>query len=142
VDYTELSKEFLQAIYRFHKIRPQKQLNEAVHGEAFALQFIAQYDGTVLPGELENAMGVSSARIATVLNGLENKGWITRRIDPTDRRRTLLNLTPAGQAQVAQHTQQLLDIACKILAYLGEEDARHYVRIMSRLAEKHDFDWC
>ena len=136
MDYTILAKEFLQTVYRFYKIRSQQQLNNAMQGEAFALQFIAQHDDVAVPSDIENAMSVSSARIATILNGLENKELITRRIDSNDRRRTILKLTRAGEEQAAKSTEQLLDLGKKLLEYLGEEDARQYVRIMGRLADK------
>ena len=136
MDYTDLSKEFLQTVYRFYKIYPQRQLNNAMHGEAFALQFIAKHDNAAIPSDIENAMSVSSARIATILNGLEDKGLITRRIDSSDRRRTILKLTPTGEEQAAKSTEQLLELGKKILGYLGEDDAKHYVRIMGRIADK------
>ena len=138
MDFTGLSEEFLQAVYRFYRIRSQKQLNNAMQGETFALQFIAHYDGTVVPSDIETAMSVSSARIATVLNGLEDKKLITRQIDSSDRRRTILKLTPVGENQVARSTEQLLKLSKNILEYLGEDDAKHYVRIMNRLADRCD----
>ena len=138
MDYTDLANGYLQMMYRFHRIRPQKHLNHAVQGEAFALQFIAQYDDAVAPSDIEKAMNVSSARIANVLSRLENKGLITRRIDPADRRRTILKLTSAGEEQVAESTQQLICMIKEIMEYLGEADARSYVRIMGRLADRCD----
>ena len=137
MDYAKLSGEFLQTVHRFQRIRAQQQISESMHGEAFALFYVAQHDGTTIPSDICNVMGVSSARIATVLNGLENKGFITRQIDPRDRRRTILKLTPAGEEQAAQNTQQLQDSVTQMLEYLGEHDAKEYVRIIGRLADKH-----
>ena len=136
MDYTDLSKEFLQTIYSFCRAGQQRQFTNAVHGEAFALQFIAQHDDVAIPSDIENAMSISSARIAIILNGLEDKGLITRRIDPSDRRRTILKLTPEGEKQVAASTEHLLGLSREMLEFLGEVDARHFVRIMSRLVEK------
>ena len=138
MDYTDLSEEFLKTVYRLYRVGTQKQLSSAVQGEAFALHFIAHHDGAVVPSDIESAMSVSSARIATVINGLENKEFVTRQIDPTDRRRTIIRLTPAGEEQAARSVEQLLDLAKKILEYLGEDDATNYVRIMGRLADKFD----
>ena len=135
MDYNELSREFLQTIYRYYTLQTHKRLNNAVHGEAFALQYIAQNDDAVVPSDIESAMNVSSARIANVLNGLENKNWITRRIDPQDRRRTKLKLTPLGEEQAVESSRQLLVLIAEILEYLGERDAKDYVRIMGRLTE-------
>ena len=136
MDYSDLSLELLQIIYRYYKIQTHKQLNNAMHGEAFALQFIAQNDDAVIPSDIENAMNVSSARIATLLNGLENKGLITRRIDSVDRRRTIIKLTPDGEKRAIESSRQLLMLVSEILGYLGETDAKDFVRIMGRLAER------
>jgi len=140
MDVSALSEELLETLYRFYKIKPQKQITNAMHGEAFALHFIAAHADIAAPSDIESAMSISSARIATILNGLENKGLITRRIAPSDRRRTLLALTAAGEAQAAADTQQLLGLMTDIFDYLGEDDARAYVRIMGRLADRYSGD--
>ena len=136
MDYSDISKELLQTIYDFYKIKTQRQFNNAIQGEAFALQFIAQHDDAVIPSDIENAMSVSSARVATVLGGLENKGLITRRIDPDDRRRIILKLTPTGEKQAASSAEQLLDLIKTRLEYLGEKDAKAFVRIIGKLFDK------
>ena len=134
MDYTNLSKEFLQTVYSFYQVRSQQQLNNAMHGEAFVLQFIASKENTTIPSDIKNAMSISSARIATVLNSLEDKGLIIRKIDSQDRRRTILKLTKAGEAKVEESAQELLDVAKRMLAYLGEADAKNCIRILGRLA--------
>ena len=136
MDYTNLAEKLLQTVFRFYKTGSQKQLSRAAQGETFALQFIAQHNDTTVPSDIENEMSVSSARIAAVLNSLENKGLITRRIDSADRRRTILRLTEAGEERAAEETDKLLDAASGMLEYLGEKDASEYVRIMGRLADR------
>ena len=138
MDYTDLSIELLQTAYKFYRIKSQKHLSNAMQGEAFALQFISEHNEVVVPSDIENAMCISSARIATILNGLENKQFITRQIDSADRRRTILKLTPTGREQVAKSTEQLLDLCKKTLAYLGEHDAKECIRILGRIADRCD----
>jgi len=133
-----LPKEFLKSLYRFYKIRSNKAVNMAMHGEAFALQIIAQHNDFVVPSDIENAMSVSSARIATILSGLENKGLITRRIDTNDRRRTILRLTQKGEIHATKSEEQLLVWATELFEYLGDEDAKHCIRIISKIADKCD----
>ena len=136
MNYEELTEEYLKTIYRFYRMSQNRKLNNAMQGEAFALQFIAQHDDAAVPSDIEHAMCVSSARIAMVLNGLENKELITRRIDPKDRRRTILKLTPTGEVQAKKSAEQLLALGKEIFEYLGETDATHYVRIMGRLVDR------
>ena len=141
MDYKKLSQEFLQMLYKYYQARSQQQLNNAVHGEAFALQYIALHDDVAVPSDIENAMSVSSARIATILGRLEKRGWITRRIDPQDRRRVILKLTESGEERAKKSEQELLALVQRILEHLGEEDAKNYVRIMSKLAGLCNNDW-
>ena len=138
MDYKELASEFMQNMQKMHKLRqasPQKQIDESMQGEHFVLQFISSHKGYVLPSEISNEMGISSARIAATLNGLERKGLITRQIDISDRRRILVDLTPEGKTLVEQHHKEAMEMITKMLSKLGEHDALEYVRIIGRLAE-------
>ena len=135
MDYPALATQLLDSMQALRKTRPQKHLNEAVHGEAFVLRFIMLQDGDVLPGEIGSEMGVSSARIATALNSLESKGLITRQIDLNDRRKILVRITPEGRAVAENQEQAVVEGTAKMLALLGEQDAKEHVRIMGRLSE-------
>ena len=88
-----------------------------------------------MPREISHEMGISSARIAGTLNGLERKGLITRQIDTSDRRRILVDLTPKGKTLVEERRQEALERVTKMFSKLGEHDAREYVRITAKLAE-------
>lgn len=135
MDYKALATEFMQKMYILNKARPQRQLNESMQGEHFVLQYLAHHEASVLPGDISNFMGISTARIAVALNSLERKGMITRRIDTSDRRRILVDLTPKGRNIAEEHQQEILENITKIITMLGEQDAREYVRITGRLAE-------
>lgn len=80
-------------------------------------------------------MDISSARIAAALNSLDKKGLITRQIDTNDRRRILIELTPAGTDAAEQQSRTILEDTTKMFNLLGEQDAKEYVRITSRLAK-------
>jgi len=135
MDYEKLAEELLRNMNTLRKCMPQKQISESLRGETFALQYIAEREGYVIPSEISNEMGISSARIAAALNSLENKGFVTRQIDPSDRRRILVQLTPAGREQARKHRQLMLSAMANMLAYLGEGDAEEYIRITGKLAE-------
>ncbi|MDR0219920.1 MAG: MarR family transcriptional regulator [Lachnospiraceae bacterium] len=142
MDYTQLALEFMEKMQLLHKAKPKKNLDDALHGEAFVLHFLANAEEEVLPGEIGQAMNVSSARIAQTLNNIEKKGFITRQIDPRDRRKIKVRLTQEGKAEAEKHHQKLVAWTTAILASLGEQDAKEYIRIMGRLAEiyaEHDY---
>ena len=135
MDYTALAIEMLDNMHLLHKAKPQKNINDALQGEAIALHYIASHGDEVIPGDIGNEMNVSTARIAQTLNSIEKKGWITREIDPDDRRRIRVRLTPEGKAFEEKHSRMIIDMTAEMLAGLGESDAVEYVRILGRLAE-------
>lgn len=135
MDYSRLAVEFLEQMYSFRKIKPLKSIDESLQGEIFAINYIAIHGDDVLPGEISNDMDVSSARVAQTLNNLEKKGLITRRIDPNDRRKILVTLTPEGKTFSEMHRKHILETVVKMLEMLGEDDAREFVRIMARLVK-------
>lgn len=135
MDYKELALELMKEMYLLKQARPHKQINDSMQGEHFVLQYLAHSSGSVLPSEISIKMGISSARIAATLNSLERKGLITRRIDVSDRRRILVDLTAEGQALAERHHQTGIKMLTEILTMLGEHDAVEYVRITGRLAE-------
>lgn len=141
MDYTSLAHEFMGIMYQLRKRGAQKQLSESMHGEIFILNYISRHEGNVIPSEISNEVGISTARVAATLNSLESKGWITRKIDVSDRRRILVEMTPAGKEQVEKHFQMIMTVTENMLRYLGEQDAKEYVRIMERLAERSPEDF-
>jgi DNA-binding MarR family transcriptional regulator len=141
MDYTELAKEFMGIMLHMKMRKTQKQFSESMHGEIFVLNYIHRHEGNVIPSEISNEVGISTARVAATLNSLENKGWITRKIDVIDRRRILVDMTQEGKEQVEKHFQMIMNTTAKMLEYLGEDDAKEYIRIMRKLAERNPEDF-
>ncbi|HHX12372.1 MAG TPA: MarR family transcriptional regulator, partial [Clostridiales bacterium] len=86
MDYTQLAYEFMETMNQIKIRNMHKQFNESMHGEIFTLYFISQHEGNVIPSDISNEIGISTARVAATLNSLEKKGMVTREIDPSDRR--------------------------------------------------------
>lgn len=112
---------------------PQKQIGKHAQGECFVLRCLARSPKPLLPSDLSAMTQSSTARIAVVLNTLEKKGYITRAIDPADRRRVLVSLTSVGAEYVRSIRQQLRRRMQRLLAELGEADAEEYLRITERI---------
>ena len=135
MDYAELAAQFLNKMQSLRRARPHRHIDEALHGGGFVLYYISLHRDGVLPGDISQEMAVSSARIAAALNKLEGKGLITRRIDKSDRRKILVEITPEGLNLSEKHQRIITNEAAKMLSQLGEHDAKEYVRITGKLAE-------
>jgi DNA-binding MarR family transcriptional regulator len=73
-----------------------------------ALSYVRDHDGGPQQG-LAEALCMDANNVVLLLNELEELGWVNRQRDPQDRRRHLVNLTPAGRrelgaAECAQET--------------------------------------
>ena len=112
---------------------PQKQIGKHAQGECFVLRCLARSPKPLLPSDLIAMTQSSTARIAVVLNTLEKKGYITRAIDPADRRRVLVSLTSVGAEYVRSIRQQMRQRMRRLLVELGEADAEEYLRITERI---------
>ncbi len=138
MDYQKLAKDYMEVLYQFRRHHTQRMIQNAMHGEGFLLYYMEKNGRKLTPGEISAGMGISSARVAVALNNLENKGLIVRSADRKDRRRTLVSLTPEGIRQVQEQVNQVMQTAVEMLAYLGEEDALHLIRIIKRMTEKFE----
>lgn len=135
MNFTELAEQFLQNSYQLRNRGHQKIIDAKMQGEAFALLYLFHQGDTVVPSEISSEMNISSARVAAILNNLENKGQITRQIDKTDRRKILVTLTEAGANLAQKHSETVTAITARMLELLGENDAKELVRIMGKLAQ-------
>lgn len=135
MDYDALAHELLEQMHVFHKMQMRSGLDDGMHGKKFVLCFIADKESNVQPSEIVRKMHVSPARVAQTLNGMEEKGWIIREVDKTDRRKVLISATPEGIDLAKAHMQSKVEATSRMLRGLGEADAKEYVRIMGRLTK-------
>ena len=135
MSYKNLAEQFFQTNYRMKKVNHQQIIDESLRGEIFTLLFLRDRKNNVLPGEISEIMQISSARVASILNNLENKGFIERQIDKADRRRILVSLTSLGEESANAHYQEVINQICKMFEILGEKDAKEFIRIMNKILD-------
>ena len=82
---------------------------------------------------LSRGLVVSTARIAALLNRMEDKGLISRLPDPLNNRQVIVTLSPQGLEAIQTFRSQVIRSAAQMLADLGPEDAREFIRIQKKL---------
>jgi len=133
MDYTTLAKQFLK-LKMSEPNHPHKgAVNDEIRGEHIVLSYLIEVQNGASPGELAAFGSVSTARIASILNNLEKKGFITRKADPKDRRKSIVNITEEGQKRGLEKKTLAINNISTMLEYLGEEDALSLIRIMQRM---------
>lgn len=75
---------------------------ESLSFSAFRLLFAIRAVGAGYPNELARLSSISSASMSSLLNTLEKYGLVAREADASDKRKTLVRLTPLGEGRVTE----------------------------------------
>jgi DNA-binding MarR family transcriptional regulator len=88
-------------------------------------------------GSIADALGYDKGQLVGLLDELEDSGLIERRRDPADRRRHVVEMTPAGRKQLAQLRSLTAQLEDEFMAGLDEGERRELHGLLLRLAEQH-----
>lgn len=135
MDFEATADEILQVMESLSRNSPLKQIGELPKGEIFLLGHLHTYNGSARSNELSEALGTSTARIAAAVKSMERKGWVYRKVDDQDHRKTIVHLTPEGEAHILEYRKHVRNALKDLLEELGEQDTREYLRISSRMNE-------
>lgn len=131
------SKEF--ADFLFNQLKPTNArsltdaLNNFSRGEVGVLSYLVFDKSDASAGELSEKLNVSTARIASILNSLENKGYIIRKVDSLDKRKTLVTATDKGKDLAISTKKEIINMLLKIIDEVGYDDIKEYIRILKKI---------
>jgi DNA-binding MarR family transcriptional regulator len=91
------------------------------HAALNALAVIEGNGGPLPAGEVGKRMHITSGTITTVLDTLERKGYVRRLTDPSDRRRVLVDVTPAAAAVLDAALPQVQQAATIVMGTLDDD---------------------
>ena len=135
----ELKGQFIDLVARFKRIDicPSSSVTHLQASEmAVMIRASTRYtspDGCAGVSEIHQTMYISKAAVSQTLNALERKGYITRAIDPSDRRKIMVTITAEGEAEL-EKTKQLYDnMLNTVLDQFGLEDTKTFIRLAERL---------
>lgn len=133
MEYWDLAEQLLKKVMQISAQPIQRNTGKFVCGEMFALGRL-DHGGPATPGELARTSGTTTAHVAKMLRSLEAKGDIRRDADPEDGRRVLVSITEAGRKRLRDRAEEVHRQTAQLLEALGEDDAREFVRLLSRVA--------
>ncbi len=83
--------------------------------------------------ELQRRLDVDGAAVTRQVKQLEAEGLITRRVDPTDNRFTLVTLTAEGKTRLREAADRVKAFITDSLEGVSEEDLVCMQRVMGRI---------
>lgn len=132
-DYKKMAESLIDLRIKLVRSAYSQIISNLRGSDIFILNYLETHKDPVHPKELSSAMSVSTARITSILNKLEENGEIRRCIDPHDKRQLIVALTDKGQERTRKNREELLPNTISFLEYLGPEDAAAYLRIEEAL---------
>lgn len=113
-----------------------KMFNDSNAGIGFALKLLYATDGNRLSaGAISEAMGVSTARVAVLLKKMESKGFITKEIDRTDARVTLVCLSQEGKLTAEQMRETMRSHIANVIDKVGMEKLITFIELSVEVKE-------
>ena len=84
-------------------------------------------------GRLRDALMVHGSSVTYLVDRLEEGGQVVREIDPADRRRSLVRITPAGEEAVQRGCEALVGAGFGPLATLGADELHDLDDMLGRV---------
>lgn len=83
--------------------------------------------------EIAKRMGLSASRLTRIIDGLVNKGYVIREIEPNDRRNMRVYLSPKGNDFVDQLNTAYINIHQQILQNIETEQHKQLINAMTNM---------
>lgn len=128
---------FISLLTQVHKAI-NRRTGEEILGMRFkpymTLGYIRDHPGTTQQ-ELESALFMDANSVVLILNELEAAQFSIRRRDPQDRRRHIVEITPAGRRALERADKAREGLEDEVLRGLSAEERRTLRRLLERLVE-------
>ena len=135
MDKQEKAKQFLRRFFAAHPRPLFKSVDGNVRGMHPILRYVDRATTEVLAGDIAKFMGVSTPRVAAVLNCMEQKGFVVRHPSEGDRRKVVVSITEAGKAELKKVDDELLALAEYLFDTVGDDDLQEFLRVSERISQ-------
>jgi DNA-binding MarR family transcriptional regulator len=89
----------------------------------------------MLTGEVAARMHITSGTVTSLLDNLERKHYVVRSSDRDDRRRVLVDITPAAQAVLDDALPAIQQVARRLVDRIGPERQQALLDILGEIRE-------
>ena len=89
----------------------------------------------IIMSELGERLGVTPRNVTKLVDAIEGEGFLRRKPHPSDRRATLIELTPEGERVVLEDFAQYMAAGEDLFKILSDDEQRELLRLMDLLYE-------
>ena len=131
-----IAQELFEVITQFclATTRGRRRLGDLKEVEFLSLSILNQHD-TMIVGDIQRILGVLPAKMSRIIRSLENRDqpYINCRINPQDKRKIDVRLTPAGEKALLDYQTMRIRGISDILHNLAEEDQDTLSQLLDKL---------
>ncbi|MGY3725579.1 DNA-binding transcriptional regulator, MarR family [Granulicatella balaenopterae] len=107
-------------------------------GLGAVIRCLMKHDGKATSGQISEEMNVSTARVAALLKKMEQRGWLVREKDATDKRITLVKLTSEGMAIGVTMRKNIRQQIATLIDEIGVEKLMDFMETRAKIFELVD----
>lgn len=104
--------------------------------QLMALEQLRDQKGTCLQQGLAEMLMLDANNCVLLLNELDDAGYIERRRDPEDRRRHIVEITPAGLTALSEGERRLEDLEHEVLGKLSGAERRQLHDLLAKALDE------
>lgn len=138
------SKELLSVITQINKLAHNRFRKRNMSNREFMLlktiKYLKSSESTkeysskgVKASDLSKFLSVTKPAVSKLINILEEKGFVNRIADKSDRRVVYINITKEGEQILAEETKMFKEFTQRIVEKMGEEDTDEMIRLFKKM---------
>ncbi|MFC4061294.1 MarR family winged helix-turn-helix transcriptional regulator [Planomonospora corallina] len=127
-----------QTAHHAHRLVGDGFSSAGARGYHYRLLATLEDSGPASQAVLGRRSGIHLSDMVATVSELADRGLVERAPDPSDRRRNVISLTPAGSRQLRRLEERLAECQDELLAPLSPEDRQRLTELLSRLLDHHD----
>lgn len=124
-----------QTSARAHRLLSEELAAVDSVGYHYRLLAALEESGPASQATLGRRTGIDRSDVVAALNDLVGRGLVERSPDPSDRRRNVITITPAGTEQLRLLDGVLAGVQAKLLAPLSPAERKQLARLLARILE-------
>ncbi|AND79956.1 MarR family winged helix-turn-helix transcriptional regulator [Streptococcus pantholopis] len=101
----------------------------------FAALDVLYAKGEMTIGELIDKMLATSGNMTVVIKNMEKKGWVSRRLNPEDRRAYLVDLTSLGRRVIERALPAHIEKVEAVFSLLSENEQEELIALLKKFKD-------
>ena len=118
-----------------HPLITDKLATAGSRGYHYRLLAALQEFGPASQASLGRRTAMDRSDVAAAVNELVSRGLAGRALNPADRRRNVISITPAGTAHLRRLEELLADVQDELLTPLSPAERQQLIHLLSRIVE-------